>query len=82
MSDKSCKVEKPKKPCAVLDEVGPGKGYKLALFDPKTDRLQSFLVSDAEGCRTTKKREDATTFASIKEVEAAINKCRALPCPP
>ena len=79
---KSCKVGAPRKPCAVLDEVGPGKGYKLALFDPKTDKLQSFLVSDAGGCRTTKSREEATTFRTVKDVEAAINKCQALPCPP
>ena len=81
MADKGCKT-RPKRTCAVLDEVGRGKGYKLALFDPRTDNLDSFLISDADGCRTTKKRGEATTFKDMGEVEAAVNKCRALPCPP
>lgn len=70
------------KPCSVLDELGRGRGYRLALFDPKTDRLRSFLVSDDKGCRTTRRTAEATVFRSMREVEEAINRCQAIPCPP
>lgn len=79
---KPCRRPKVGPPCAVLDEMGPRKGYKVALFDPRTDELESFLVSGADGCGTTRRRTDATTFRTMAEVEAALNRCGALPCPP
>lgn len=69
-------------PCAFLDIVEGKRGYRIALFNTKTDRFESYLVSSPSGCGISKTPEGATVFKTMKEVEAAMNQCGKLPCPP
>lgn len=70
-------------PCAFLDEVDGKKGYRIALFDVKTDEFRYFLVSDGKNsCGTAKAEADATVYKTIQDVENALNTCSTLPCPP
>jgi hypothetical protein len=72
-----------KTPCAFLDVVPAGKGYRIALFDTKTDTFKSYLVTGQEGtCGVSKDASGATVYRNMKEVEAALNKCKMEPCPP
>lgn len=70
-------------PCAFLDEVDGKKGYRIALFDVKTDEFRYYLVSDGKAsCGMAKTEEGATVYKTIQDVEKALNTCSTLPCPP
>lgn len=69
-------------PCAFLDVVDGKKGYRIALFDPKTDAFRYYLVSAGTSCGTAKDVRGATVYRNMKEVEDALNRCGKEPCPP
>jgi hypothetical protein len=69
-------------PCAVVDEGPGGKGFVVALFDPSTNALKGFLSSKDGSCGKVKDRDRASSFATVKEAEAAAAKCKAKECPP
>lgn len=69
-------------PCAFLDVVDGKKGYRIALFDPKTDAFRYYLVSGGGTCATSRDMKGATVYRTMKDVEVALNTCGKEPCPP
>jgi hypothetical protein len=72
----------PMPPCAVLDEGPAGKGFVVALFDPATNDLRGFLRTAGGRCGRARRRSRATSFATLKEAEAAAVLCKSKECPP